>query len=299
MRVDPFYVVNLSSSLDQTQASQEQLTQELSSGLRVTSIGDDPVAAAQNVQLLNTIQQDDSFTQTTSLTQGMLQVTDSALGSVVTQLNQALSLAGQANNGTLNSSDLKAISNQIAGIRDEVLSLANTDYQGQYVFGGSQTATTPFTLSSATTPATVSYNGDSDVNTLVSPTGQSIQLNVPGNQIFTSATANVLGTLNNLVADYASGTAGSGVADTAALNTALNFVSQQRVTIDNSITRLTSASGAATEEATQLTAVQTNLMQADIAGVSTQLSLAQSQQSALIDVIASLGQGSLFDKLAG
>jgi len=297
MRVDPFYVVNLSSSLDQTQASQEQLTQELSSGLRVTSIGDDPVAAAQNVQLLNTIQQDDSFTQTTSLTQGMLQVTDSALGSVVTQLNQALSLAGQANNGTLNSSDLKAISNQIAGIRDEVLSLANTNYQGQYVFGGSQTGTTPFTLNSASTPATVTYNGDSDVNTLVSPTGQSIQLNVPGNQIFTSATANVLGTLNNLVADYASGTAGSGVADTAALNTALNFVSQQRVTIDNSITRLTSASGTATQEATQLTAVQTNLMQADIAGVSTQLSLAQSQQSALIDVIASLGQGSLFDKL--
>ena len=299
MRVDPFYVVNLSSSLDQTQASQEQLTQELSSGLRVTSIGEDPVAAAQNVQLLNTIQQDDSFTQTTSLTQGMLQVTDSALGSVVTQLNQALSLASQANNGTLNASDLKAISNQIAGVRDEVLSLANTNYQGQYVFGGSQTATTPFTLNSATTPATVTYNGDSDVNTLESPTGQSIQLNIPGNQVFTSATADVLGTLNNLVADYASGTAGSGVADTAALNTALNFVSQQRVTIDNSITRLNNASGVAAEEATQLTEVQTNLMQADIPAVSTQLSLAQSQQSALINVIAALGQGSLFDKLEG
>ena len=297
MRVDPFYVVNLSSSLDQTQASQEQLTQELSSGLRVTSIGDDPVAAAQNVQLLNSIQQDDSFTQTTSLTQGLLQVTDSALGSVVTQLNQALSLADQANNGTLNASDLKAISNQLAGIRDEVLSLANTNYQGQYVFGGSQTGTTPFTLDNTTTPATVTYNGDSDVNSLQSPTGQSIQLDLPGDQVFTSATANVLGTLNNLVADYATGTAGSGVADTAALNTALNFVSQQRVTIDNSITRLNAASGAATEEATQLTAVQTNLMQADIPSVSTQLALAQSQQSALINVIAALGQGSLFDKL--
>ena len=53
MRVDPFYVVNLSGSLDQSQASQEQLTEELSSGLRVTAIGDDPVAAAQNVQVLN------------------------------------------------------------------------------------------------------------------------------------------------------------------------------------------------------------------------------------------------------
>jgi flagellar hook-associated protein 3 FlgL len=216
---------------------------------------------------------------------------------VVTQLNQAISLATQANNGTLNASDLKAISNQIAGVRDEVLSLANTDYQGQYIFGGSQTGTTPFTLDSTTTPATVTYNGDSDVNTLQSPTGQSIQLNLPGNQIFTSATANVLGTLNSLVADYASGTVGGGVADTAALNSALNYVSQQRVTIDSSITRLNNASGAATEEATQLTAVQTNLMQADVASVSTQLSLAESQESALTSVIAALGQGSLFDKL--
>jgi flagellar hook-associated protein 3 FlgL len=297
MRVDPFYVVNLSGALDQTQVTQEQLTNELSSGLRVTSIGSDPVAAAQDVQLLNSIERDDSFTQTSSLTQGLLQVTDSALGSVVTQLNQALSLATQANNGTLNPSDLKAISNQLVGIRDEVLSLANTNYQGQYVFGGSQTSVTPFTLNSTTSPATVTYNGDSNVDTLESPTGQSIQLNLPGSQVFTSTTANVLGTLNSLIADYSSGGSGSGVADTAALNNALNFVSQQRVTIDNSITGLNAATGAATEEATQLTSVQTNLMQADIAQISTQLSLTQSQQTALISVIASLGQGSLFDKL--
>jgi len=295
MRVDPFYVVNLSSALDQTQTTQEQLSEELSSGLRVTSIGSDPVAAAQNVQLLNNIQQDDSFSQTTSLTQGMLQVTDSALGSVVTQLNQAISLATEANNGTLNASDLKSISNEIAGIRDEVLSLANSNYQGQYIFGGSQTGAAPFTLNSSTSPATVTYNGDSDVNTLVSPTGQSIQLNLPGNQIFTSALANVFQTLNNLVTDYATGA--NGVADTTALNSALNLVSQQRVTIDDSITRLNDASGAATEDGTQLTAVQTNLMQADIASVSTQLSLTQTQQSALMDVISALAQGSLFDKL--
>lgn len=297
MRVDPFYVVNLSGALDQTQATQQQLSQELSSGLRFSTIGDDPVAAGQNVQFLNQIQRDDSFTQTNSLTQGLLQVTDSALGSVVTQLNQALSLATQANNGTLNANDLKAISNQLVGVRDEVLSLANTTYQGQYVFGGSQTSSTPFTLDNSTSPATVTYNGDANVNTLVSPNGQSIQLNLPGDQIFTSATANVLGTLNNLIADYASGSAGSGVTDTAALNNALNFVGQQRVTIDNSINRLSAASSAATEEATQLTATQTNLMQANIASVSTELSLTQSQQTALISVIAALGQGSLFDKL--
>jgi len=182
-------------------------------------------------------------------------------------------------------------------LRDEVLSLANTSYQGQYVFSGSQSNTAPFSLNNSTSPATVTYNGDSVVNTLVSPNGQTIQLNVPGDQIFTTAAANVIGVLNNLVADYANGGSGAGVADTASLNTALNFVGQQRVLIDNSITRLNAASSAASTESIQLKAVQTELMQADIPGISTQLSLTQSQQTALISVISALGSGSLFDKL--
>jgi flagellar hook-associated protein 3 FlgL len=101
------------------------------------------------------------------------------------------------------------------------------------------------------------------------------------------------------VADYASGTVNTSkaVSDTTALSTALNYVSQQRVTIDNSITQLTSASDAASSEDTQLTAAQTTLMQADVAQVSTQLSLAETQQTALEDVISQLGSSSLFNKL--
>ena len=298
MRVNPFYISNLTVSLNQAQASEQQLTAQLSSGVRLNSLSDDPMAAGQNVLLLNQMQRDDSFTQTSSLVQGQLQVADSALGGVVTQLTQAISLATGANNGTLNSNDLKSISNQIAGIRDEVVTLANTSYQGQYIFGGSQTATTPFSISTATTPATAVYSGDGVVNYLETPNGQRIELNVPGDQIFTAGTVSVLGVLNLLVSDFSSGVAaGTSVSDTAALNTALNFVSQQRVIIDNSLTRLTTASDAANTEQTQLTTAQTNLMQADVAKISTQLSLAETQQAALEAVIAQLGSGSLFDKL--
>jgi flagellar hook-associated protein 3 FlgL len=299
MRVDPNYVSNLASALDQSQLSEQQLTAELSSGVRVNSLSDDPVASGENVLLLNQMQQDDSFTETSSLVTGQLQVADSALGSVVSQLTKAISLATSGNNGTLNSSDLKSVSNQIAGIRDEVTSLANTSYQGQYIFAGGNVSTVPFTTSDATSPATTTYNGGEDVNSIQTPDGQSIQLNVPGDQIFSGSGANgVFTALNNLVADYASGTASStAVADTAALNTALNYVSQQRVVIDNSLSRLTDASDAVSSEKTQLTATQTNLMQADVAQVSSQLSLSETQQTALEDVISQLGSGSLFDKL--
>lgn len=300
MRVDPLYVSNLVGALDQSQSTEQQLASELSSGVRVTSLGQDPVAAGQNVLLLNQIQRDDSFTQSSSLVQGRLQVADSALGSVVTQLTQAVSLATSANNGTLNTSQIESISNQLSGVRDEITSLANSSYQGQYIFAGSQTSTVPFTTSTSTLPATTSYSGDSDVNYLETPNGQAIQLNLPGDQVFMGSGSNsVFGALNNLIADFASGTASASAAtDLQSLNTALNYVSQQRVTLDNSLTRLTAASDAVSSEKTQLTTAQTTLMQADLGDISTQLSLSKTQQTALEAVIAQLGSGSLFEKLS-
>ena len=302
MRVDPSYVTNLVSSLDQAQANQEQLTAELSSGVSVNALSQNPVAAGENVLLLNQIQQDDSFTQSSSLVTGQLQVADSTLGSVVSQLTQAVSLATGANNGTLNGSDVKSIANQISGILNEVESLANTNYLGQYIFAGGQTSTSPFSTSNASSPGVTTYNGDQDVNYLVTPNGQKIQLNVPGSQIFLGSGPNsVFGALNALVADYSTGTVNTtqAVTDTQALSTALNFVSQQRVTVDNSITQLTAATDAVTSNQTQLTAAQTNLMQADVAQVSTQLSLSETQQVALEAVISQLdsASNSLFSKL--
>jgi flagellar hook-associated protein 3 FlgL len=300
MRVDPFFVSNLAASVDQTQATEQQLTTELSTGVRVTSLSQDPVAAGENVQLLSRIQEDDSFLQSSSLVQGQLQVADSAVGSVVAQLTQAISLATSANNGTLNTSQLGSIAEQLCGIRDEVVSLANTSYQGQYIFGGSQTSAIPFNTSGTTVPATTSYAGDQVVNYLETPDGQTIQLNIPGNQMFPCSGPNsALQALNDLICDYSTGApVAAAVQDTESLNTALGFLSQQRVTLDNSLSRLTSASDATTSEKTQLTAAQTTLMQADLPAISTQLSLAESQQTALEDVMAQLGSGSLFDKLS-
>jgi flagellar hook-associated protein 3 FlgL len=127
-------------------------------------------------------------------------------------------------------------------------------------------------------------------------------LNVPGDQIFMGSGSNsVFAALNALIADYSSGTVDTAqaVKDTEALGTALNYVSQQRVTIDNSMTQVTAASNAVTNVQTQLTTAQTNLMQADTATVATQLSTAEAQQTALISVIASLNSASnsLFSKI--
>ncbi len=298
MRVDPLYVPNLVNSLDDISASQQTLAQELSSGSSVSQLSDNPSAAAANVVLVSQISQDDTFTQTAASAEGRLQLGDSALSSVVSQLTSAITLATEANNGTLDTSNVTGISSQLAGIRDEVLSIANTSYLGTYIFSGSQGNTTPFTIDNTTTPSVVTYNGDENSTSLQTPNGQSIQLNVPGGQIFTSGVAgtDVFQTLNALVADFASGTpSATAIADTENLTTLIAHVSDSRVVLDNSITSLQNAASYTQSESAELLSSQTTLLQADFGKVSTQLSAAETQQTALYDVIATLEKGSLFD----
>jgi flagellar hook-associated protein 3 FlgL len=299
MRVNPNYVTNLVGSLDQVTASEQTLTNELSTGVKVNSLSDNPAAAGENVLLTTQLNADDTFSQTATSTESLLQVGDSALGNVVTQLTSAISLATEANNGTLNTSNEQSIATQLTGIRDEVMSLANSSYMGQYIFAGSQGSTPPFSIDTTTSPATVTYSGDGNISYVQTPSGQQIQTNVPGDQIFTAAGANVLVTLNNLIADFSSGTpSAASVSDLTSLNTALNYVSQQRVTLDDSINRLTAAGNYNTSESTQLQSAQDGLLQTDTAQVASQLSSAETQQSALTQVIAAIDQqGTLFNDL--
>ncbi len=134
MRIDPNYVTTLTASLDASTSLEDTLTSELSSGLRVVSLQDDPVAAAQSTLLGNSIAQDDTFVQTASGESSSMQVADSTLAEVVTQVTSAISLAVEGNDGALNASNTSSIAQQLSGIRDQVLSLGNTSYQGQSVW---------------------------------------------------------------------------------------------------------------------------------------------------------------------
>jgi len=295
MRVDPNYVSNLTASLDQSTSEEDTLTSELSSGLRVASLSDDPVAVAQSTLLGGSIAQDDTFVQTASGESSRLQIADSTLGEVVTQVASALSTAVGANNGTLNASDIASVAQSLSGIRDQVLSLANTSYQGQYLFGGSQGSAPPFTLDTTTNPATANYAGDNDLQYVETPNGQKIQVNLPGSAVFGVAGSGVLGALNQLISDFSGGAATATItADTSALTTALGQLSAQRSTLDSSLSRLQSTSTYVQTEESQLTVAQSSLVSADPAAVATQLSTAETQHQALLSVISALAGPDLF-----
>jgi flagellar hook-associated protein 3 FlgL len=295
MRVDPNYISNLAAALNQSTGQENTLTSELSSGLRVASLSDGPVAVAQSTLLGSSIAKDDTFVQTASNESSRMQVSDSTLGEVVTQITSALSTAVSGNNGTLNASDLASVAQKLSGIRDQVISLANTSYQGQYLFGGSQGSTPPFTLDTSTTPATANYNGDANVQYVETPSGQKIQVNLPGSAVFGTAGSGVLGALNQLISDFTGGaTTAALTADTGALTTALGQLSSQRSTLNSALSTLQATSTYTQTEESQLKVAQGALVSADPVAVATQLSQAEVQHQALLSVINALGSSNLF-----
>lgn len=299
MRVDPNYIANLSGSLNQSSNLLNTLSAELSSGMSITSLQDNPTAAAQTTLLDGQIEQYDTFVQTSSGEASMMQVADSTLGDVVTQITQAIGLAVEASNGTQNSSDNASVAQSLTGILNEVVSLANTSFQGQFLFSGSQGSVQPFTLDTSTTPATVTYAGDTSVQSIETPSGQKLQVNLPGSSVFGTGSTGVIGALNQLVADISGNASTTTITtDTSTLRSALDQLSNQRSVLDSSLSQMNSANTFAQTTESQLEIAQSSLVSANPETVASQLSSAETQHQALLSVISALSsQEDLFQML--
>jgi flagellar hook-associated protein 3 FlgL len=93
-------------------------------------------------------------------------------------------LAGQGTNGTLGEGDRKILAHEVSSLRDELLSLANSqDASGNYVFSGSMAKTSAFVESA---DGTVNYRGDDNQVQVAISEQRSMFMNRPGDEIFTS-----------------------------------------------------------------------------------------------------------------
>ncbi|HTX16251.1 MAG TPA: flagellar hook-associated protein FlgL [Candidatus Baltobacteraceae bacterium] len=295
IRVDPNLSSELIAGLDLNQQSVNVDLEELSTGKDVNSLGDNPSAAASLVGNQTQSAQVDQFLSNISSVQGLLQVGDSTMSSVVNLMSQAISLGVEGANGTLSASDRQSIASQMSGIMQQMVGLANTTYQGNYIFAGTNDQTPAFTLD-ASAPDGVTYNGNTDVNNVQLSTGQTMAVNVPGSQIFQNSSGDVFGALNQMITALQSGT-GVAAANTA-LENAFNAVNSQRVFYGNGGAELDTAQSFLNQENVELTQQQTDLVGADMGAVASDYSQAQVQQQALLAASGKiLGQPTLFDYL--
>lgn len=296
MRINPNYTPDILTDLWQAQAQEQIAIQELATGRRVNVPSDDPAAAAQDVQNQALQRQNDQYLQNTSNLESLFQTTDSALSSVVTALNQAISLGTQGANGDLSAAQRQAIALQVQGLQNQVVQLGNTSYEGSYVFGGTATQSPPFTLDPSQ-PSGVRYDGNTSVNTVEVSPGSDLQTNLPGSQVFQGAGGDVMGALQQLItALQSNNTAGISTA-TAQVNSALSYVSQQRVFYGTAANQLNSNQSFLQKEQVSLQTQETSLVGADMAKAATDLSRSQTTTSATLAALAQILPQSLLNYL--
>lgn len=134
----------LGSQLNNTQAKFNKLTQQIASGTKLTSMADDPLAASSLIKVNKQLGDIDIYKSNLNTFGIELSQIDNTLKAVSDELSKGYDLSMELANGTMGADELKAYQAQLDSIIDNVTRLANTNYNGQYIFSGTRTTTIPY-----------------------------------------------------------------------------------------------------------------------------------------------------------
>jgi flagellar hook-associated protein 3 FlgL len=211
---------SIRDGLDAINTAAEQFASaqfQVSSGRRIRTSSDDPIAAQGTVNDQAEIATIDSYSRASDSAVSRLAMLDSVLGDVVDKITQAMTAAQGARGSTVSASGRAAARDALTGIRDSIAGDINTTFNGSYLFSGSKAATKSY----AQTAGVWTYQGDAVPVTLAVDRSRSVTLATSGQAILQgSDSSDVLTVLDSLATAAASGDAAGLDAGMDALNRA-------------------------------------------------------------------------------
>lgn len=201
------------AALDDVRRRVVHTQEQVSTGLRVNSPSDDPVAAARIAQLDASLSRLDQYHANTLFARNQLGLEEEALTEAIGNLQRIRDLTLQANNASTSAADRRIIAGEIRQQKLALLALANTtDVDGRHLFGGYRETATPFVADAS---GTIVYNGDQGQRTLQISDSRFVAINDSGADVFQRiAEGNGTFVLGTGVANTGTGTLGSsGVVD--------------------------------------------------------------------------------------
>lgn len=284
----------LLNALNAADRAQQNALLQMTTGKRVNVASDDPAAAAMQVQTANQISAGDQFVRSIASITGELQTADSALSSCVTALQRAISLGVEGANGTLSQQDRDALAGEVKGISDQVLGIANLNYNGHFLFAGTADSQKPYVPDPAA-PGGIAYQGNDLTNEIEAETGYMVPMNLPGSQLFSAPGASVFEALSDLAAALQDGT---GI-DTASesVRAAFDQLTTSRVFYGSTINQLASDTEFLQSEKVQLQLSTNDNIGVDMNVAATNLVNAQNAHNCALAAAAQSSSLSLLDYL--
>ena len=182
-------------NIQRNQSALYKLQNQLSTGRRVLTPEDDPVAAAQALLVTQSREITAQHIENQGNADSQLGLVDSQLSSLGDLLQHVREKVIQAGNtATLSNTDRQAIATELEARLSEMLGIANTQNgTGEFLFSGYQGGTRPFAIDAsvaALPPASTSpvgYFGDDGERLLQVSSSRQMAVNVAGSEVFMQA----------------------------------------------------------------------------------------------------------------
>jgi flagellar hook-associated protein 3 FlgL len=260
-----------------------ELQTQIATEQRVSKPSDDPQAMSSIMRLKKMLASNDQYTTNTNTAVTMMETTSSTLDSFADILSNVKSLMVRSSSSSTGTDELKTYVSSVDQYLDEALNLANTQYNGKYLFAGTNSLQQPFTLATDRSSVSANTNGITGSISLPIADGLSQVTNLDGQQAFEGTT--IFNLLISLRDTLSSGSAPS-TTDTQALDDAYSYVTGQASKAGMIVEQLSNNISSLDTQNTQLLSLLSYQQDTDIATAITKEQSAETNLEAALQITA-------------
>ena len=293
------------ANVDRIESRLQNVSQQLSSGLRITQASDDPDEIAPLLQLRADRASNTQATSNLGMAQTDAQAADTALGSAIQLMDQASTLGAQGAGSTTAASTRQSLASQVESVLDQMVQISQTTVQGRFIFSGDADDAPAYQVDLSAPEGVDQLASSASTRQIEDPAGGSFAASLTAQEIFDStnadgstASGNVFTALNSLRLGLLNNDSGQITSAIALVASATDHLNVEESFYGNVEQRITAATNYA---ATNDTALQTQVGQiqdADAVSAAMELTQDNTQLQAAFEMQAKMPTSTLFTYLA-
>jgi len=294
------------ADLERNEAQLQQAQAQISSGLRVQQPSDDPAAVSGILQTQAALASNQQIQSNLGSVKTEVDTADSALQTAVQAVENAISLAAQGASSTASADTRSTLAQQVTGLQQTLVGITATAVNGRYIFSGDQDSQAPYQLDPTQPEGVKQLVTGAATRVIQSVDGTSFAVAKTAQNIFdarnsdgTPAAGNVFAAMQALQTALTNNdTAGIATASDS-LKAADSYLNDQLAFYGEVENRVQGATDLAQKFQTQQETELSQVRDADIPTVATEITQLETQQQASMQSEASVAQmKNLFSYLA-
>lgn len=270
---------------------------QVSSGLRMQSVADDPDQVSALLAVKAQIAHNSQLKYNLGRVQTEVNAAENAINTAATLMDRARQIAAQGASSTTTVDTRAQLAGQVKDIITEMFGLTQTQVEGRYVFSGDSDQTPPYLNVDLTQPNGVgTYQGSSATRQVEHPNGSTFSISYTADQVFDSGgvSTSVLQSLTALYNDLQSSNVANLSTDADNIGISASFLDGQQARYGEIQNQVSDAISAQQKLDTLLQTQLGNTQDADAASAIVELQKESVAQQAALQAHAALPRTSLF-----